>query len=50
MVDSVPLGNNAVIHDVSKGVLYFLLGDTSVFEFYVPTFRNILFNFYRLID
>jgi hypothetical protein len=28
-------------------VVYFLLGDSSVSEFYVPTFRNILSNLHR---
>jgi len=50
MEDSVPLGHDAVIPDVSESVLFFLLGDSPVFEFYVPTFRNTLFHLHRLID
>jgi len=37
---SVPLRHDAVIPDVSKDVVFFLLGDSPVSEFYVPTFRN----------
>jgi hypothetical protein len=37
---SVALGHDAVIRDVSKEVVLFPLGDYSVSEFYVSTFRN----------
>jgi hypothetical protein len=49
---SVPLGRDAVIHDVSNDVVFFLLGDSPVSEFYVPTFRNTLCSIFidRLID
>jgi hypothetical protein len=40
MEDSIPLGHYSVIPGVSKDVVFFILGDSPVSEFYVATFRN----------
>jgi hypothetical protein len=40
MKDSIPLGHYAVIPGVLKDVVFFLLGDSPVSEFYMAKFRN----------
>ena len=41
---------NRYANKFTKHIVFFLLGDSTTSEFYVPTFRNTLFQFNKLCE